>query len=333
MVLLNRREFDGLEKGTGKAETGFETHKVSATDMIVSHLEITQIFCEVDDFCQQFEQLWQQQSQLPSMPGERRSRSRLCLSEVMTIVIAFHGSGFRTFKDFYTLQVLPHWRRAFPKLVSYTRFVDLIPWSLMLLCCYLYTRLGEMTGISFIDSTPLEVCHPKRAHRHRVFATHAAWGKSSMGWYYGFKLHLLVNEWGELLAFQLTPANVDDRKPVPALTQGIMGKLFGDRGYISQALFEQLWQRGLQLVTKLKKNMKNRLMPLLDKILLRKRAIIESVNDQLKNIAQIEHSRHRSPLNFMVNLIAGLIAYTYQDSRPTLDLHPKGFPALPDAIF
>lgn len=302
-------------------------------ETIVSHLDVTQIFCDVDDFYQQFEQLWQQQPQLPSMLGEKRSRSRLHLSEVMTIVIAFHGSGFRTFKDFYTLCVLPHWRGAFPNLVSYTRFVELMPWSLMLLCCYLYTRLGEMTGISFMDSTPLEVCHPQRAHSHRVFSHYAAWGKNSMGWYYGFKLHLLINEHGELLAFQLTPANVDDRTPVPELTKGIIGKLFGDRGYISQALFEQLWQRGLQLVTKIKKNMKNRLMPLLDKILLRKRAIIESVNDQLKNISQIEHSRHRSPLNFMVNLIAGLVAYTYQESRPSLDLQPKGLPALPEAIF
>ncbi len=302
-------------------------------ESIVSHLDVVQIFCDVDDFCQQFERLWAQQSHLPSMQGEKRSRSRLCVSEVMTILIAFHGSGARTFKDFYTLTVLPYWRKAFPQLVSYNRFVELMPWSLMLLCCYLHIRLGEGSGISFIDATPLAVCHPKRAHCHRVFADFAAWGKSTMGWFYGFKLHLVVNDQGELLAFQLTPANVDDRVPVPDLTQGLIGKLFGDRGYISQALFEQLWQQGLQLITKLKKNMKNRLMPLLDKILLRKRALIESVHDQLKNVAQVEHSRHRSPLNFLVNLIAGLIAYTYQPSKPALDLQAKGFPALPDALF
>ncbi len=264
--------------------------------MIGSHLDVTQIFWDVDDFCQQFERLWQQQPQLPSMLKEKRSRSRLHLSEVMTIVIAFDGSGYRTFKDFYTLQVLPHWRGAFPRLVSYNRFVELMPWSLMLLCCYLYSRLGEMTGISVIDSTPLKVCHPKRAPTRWLGARYAAWGNSSMGWYYGFKLHLGINEHAELLSFQLTAANVDDRTSVPELTKGIIGKLFGDRGYISQALFEQLWQQGLQLVTKLKKNMKNRLMPLLDKILLRKRALIESVNDQLKNIAQIEHSRSSQPL-------------------------------------
>lgn len=159
------------------------------------------------------------------------------------------------------------------------------------------------------------------------------WGKNSLGWYYGFKLHLIVNERGELLAFKLTAANTDDRVPVPDLTKHLMGKLFGDRGYLSQELFEQLYERGLQLVTRLKKKMKNRLMPLMDKIMLRKRAIIESVNDHLKNICQIEHSRHRSPLNFLVNLLAGLVAYTYLEKKPSLDLNSKGFPALPAAAF
>jgi IS5 family transposase len=300
---------------------------------IVSRLDITRIFCEVDDFCQQFEQQWHQQPQLPSMPGERRSQSRLSLSEIMTIAIAFHGSGFRTFKEFYTLCVLPHWGGAFPRLVSYTRFVELMPWGLMMLCCFLHTRKGEVTGIAFIDSTPIEVCHPCRVHAHQVFKGLVKWGKNSVGWYFGFKLHLIINDQGELLAFKLTPANTDDRQPVPQMTPDLMGQLFGDRGYISQELFEELYQRGLQLVTKSKKNMKNRLVKLMDKILLRKRAVIESVNDRLKNICQIEHSRHRSCWNFLVNLVAGLIAYTYQEKKPSLDLEFKGLPALPPAIF
>ena len=251
----------------------------------------------------------------------------------MTIAVAFPGSGFRTFKEFYTLCVLPHWRRAFPNLVSYSRFVELMPWCLMLLCGFLHTRQGDCTGIAFIDSTPRAVCHPARAHAHKVFKGQAQWGKNSVGWYFGFKLHLIVNDQGELLAFKLTPANTDDRKPVPDLAQDLLGKLFGDRGYISQALFEQLYERGLQLITKSKKNMKNRLVKLIDKILLRKRALIESINDQLKNICQIEHSRHRSMFNFLVNLLAGLIAYTYQEKKPSLDLECKGLPALPPAVF
>ena len=99
-----------------------------------------------------------------------------------------------------------------------------------------------------------------------------------------------------------------------------LGKLFGDKGYISKALFETLWADGLHLITRLKKNMKNHLMPMIDKILLRKRALIETINDQLKNISQIEHTRHRSVANFMVNLLAGLIAYTYQPRKPSLNI-------------
>ena len=160
------------------------------------------------------------------MLGERRCRSRMGLSEIMTIVIAFHGSGFRTFKEFYTLQVLPYWGKAFPSLVSYTRFVELMPWCLMLLCCFRPSRRGEMTSISFIDSIPIEVCHPNR------FESLVGWGKNSMGWHYGFKLHLIINDKGELLAFKPTGGNTDDRKLVPDMVDGLIGKLFGDRGYI-----------------------------------------------------------------------------------------------------
>ena len=141
-----------------------------------------------------------------------------------------------------------------------------------------------------------------------------------MGWFYGFKLHLVVNDRGELLAFRITPGNVDDREPVPELTAGLTGKLIGDRGYLSQQLFDELWERGLQLITKIRRNMRNQLMPMVDKLLLRKRAIIESINDQLKNIQQIEHTRHRRVVNAMVNVLAALVAYTHQPRKPSLNL-------------
>src|SRR5213080_4624559 len=103
----------------------------------------------------------------------------------------------------------------------------------------------------------------------------------------------------------------------------------GIRGYISQRLFEQLWEQGVQLITKLRKNMKNRLLPLFDKLLLRKRSLVETINDQLKNISQIEHSRHRSPFNFFVNLIAGLVAYTFREKKPSLNIRlPQALPAV-----
>ena len=142
-----------------------------------------------------------------------------------------------------------------------------------------------------------------------------------MGWFYGFKLHLVINEVGELLACQFTAGNVDDRQPVPQLAKRLTGKLFGDKGYISAKLFAELWEQGVQLVTSIRSNMKNKLMPLMDKILLRKRSLIETVNDQLKNIAQIEHTRHRSPTNFMVNLTAALISYTHQPKKPSLNIN------------
>jgi hypothetical protein len=191
---------------------------------------------------------------------------------------------------------------------------------MMPMLAYLQRRYGACTGISFIDSTSLEVCDPKRIHQHRVFVLDAKRGKSSMGWFFGFKLHLAVNDQGELLACSLTPGNVDDRAPVPSMVQHLRGKLIGDRGYISAPLTKMLFEQGLHLITRLRKNMKNQLMHLSDKLLVRKRAIIESIIDQLKNISQIEHTRHRSPTNFVVHLIAGLIAYSHQDKKPGLHL-------------
>jgi len=244
-------------------------------------------------------------------------------SEMMTILIWFHESHYRTFKAYYTEYVQVHLRREFPTLVSYHRFVELMPSLLVPLVAYLHTQLGECSGISFIDSTPLKVCHNARIHQHRVFAGRAARGKTSVGWFFGFKLHLVVNERGELLSFCLTPGNVDDRRPVPKLATDLFGKLFGDKGYLSQPLAEHLLvTQGLQLITKLRKKMQNRLLSLSDKVLLRKRAIIETINDQLKNICQIEHSRHRSPVNFLVNLITGLINYCHQPKKPSLGLRP-----------
>lgn len=299
----------------------------------LARLNLTEIFCDIDDFYQVLERVGGLVAQLPYDGKAKQYRSQLSISEVTTIVIAFHSSGYRTFKEFYTLQVLPNWKKAFPDLVSYNRFIELMPWSVIGLMCFLNTCVGEMTGISFVDSTSLEVCHPKRVHSHKVFKDLAGWGKSSVGWYFGFKLHLMINDRGQILAFALTEGNVDDRKPVPEMAKRLFGKLFGDRGYVSQPLFEQLFAQGLELIARRRKNMKNTLVKLMDKILLRKRAIIESVNDQLKNICQVEHSRHRSRFNFLVNLLAGLVAYSYHPMKPSLDLNDKGFQALPQAIF
>ncbi len=227
-------------------------------------MDILPIFCDIDDFCLFFEPLWNKRL-LSEVPPQRQRATTLCLSEVMTIIVLFHSSGYRNFKTFYTAHVLRHMTWAFPKLVSYNRFVELMPAALVPLCGYLQTRKGECSGISFIDSTSLKVCHNRRIPSHKVFAGCARRGKTSVDWFYGFKLHLVINDCGELLSLRLTPGNVDDRRPVPEMIKGLFGKLFGDRGYVSQPLFETLYDQQVQMVTKLKTKMKNRLTPILKK--------------------------------------------------------------------
>jgi hypothetical protein len=280
------------------------------------------LFCDLDDFCRWFEPRWQ--TRLLTSPGVHRQRpSGLALSELLTLLVVFHDSDYRTFKHFYLDQVCRHWRQEFPHLPSYTRLVERIPSALVALSAYLTSRLRATRGIAFIGSLSLRVCHNRRIPSHKVFVGLAQRGKTSVDWFYGFKLHLVVNDTGDLLALRFTPGNVDDRAPVPALTEDLWGKLFGDRGYISQALFEQLWEHGLPLITKLKQRMKNKLMPLIDKLLLRKRALIESIGEQLKHVCQIEHTPHRSAHNGFVNMLAALVAYTWQEHHPSLHLQPE----------
>jgi IS5 family transposase len=204
----------------------------------------------------------------------------------------------------------------------------LLPRVLIPLLVYFDQCKGYCTGVSFVDATSLAVCHNRRIARHKVFAEQAARGKTTMGWFYGFKLHFVINDRGEILAFYLTPGKVDDRQPVPDLTQGLFGKLFADKGYLSLKLFEVLFERGLELITAVRKNMPNRLLLLSDKLLLRQRSIIETINDQLKNISQIEHSRHRSVTNFLVNVVAAILAYCHQPKKPSLNLSPQQMQAL-----
>jgi len=290
------------------------------------------LFFDCDEFCRVFEPPLRALL-LNDGKRHRHRESTLSTSEVMTILILFQASGFRNLKTYYTQYVCVHMRREFPNLVSYERFVELQSQTALPLTAFLQTRFGRCTGISFVDATSIAICHNRRIESNKVFRGLAKRGKTSVGWFYGFKVHLVINDSGELLGVMITSGNVDDRKPVPAMTKKLFGKLFGDRGYVSQKLFDELYKRGLQLITKLRKNMKNKLMPMVDKLLLRKRSLIETINDQLKNICQIEHTRHRSKINFLVNLLAALIAYTYQEKKPSLNLHPDDLAALPATVF
>lgn len=288
-------------------------------------MNLVELFCTVDDFCIQFTSLMKKQ-----LIGTT-SRDRPCqlsMSEIMTILIHFHQSGYRSFKHYYLDHVCVYLNDDFPELVTYPRFVALIPRTFIPLTVFLTTLFGECRGISFVDSTSLAVCHNKRIKQHKVFEKQAARGKTSMGWFYGFKVHLITNDQGELLSVQITPGNVDDRKPIPQMAKDLWGKLFGDKGYLSKKLTEKLLDQGLLLVTKVRKNMSKPLMSDENKALLRKRAIIETVIDQLKNISQIEHTRHRSPTNCFVNVLCGLIAYCFQPKKPSLHFEDSNLPTL-----
>lgn len=290
-------------------------------------MELVSLFYLIDEFCKEYEPQWRQ-SLVENSLCQRQRKSRLSLPDVLTITVFFHLSGYRMFKWYYEREVLGQGFTAscFPSAVSYNQFLELMGNSLVPLghCLLWLCSLSTKTGIQFIDSTSIVVCSNLRINRHKVFQASAARGHTSEGWFFGFKLHIIVNDRGELLAVRVTPGNMADANKaiVTGLAKGLSGKLYGDKGYLSKELFEQLWQQGLQLVTNIRRNMKQRLLPLWDKLMLRKRFIIETINDHLKNNEQIEHSRHRSFTNFSVNLLAGLIAYQLQPKKPQIRL-PK----------
>lgn len=280
---------------------------------------LVELYCSVDDFWKSFKQEWDKHL-IDSGKLKRGPELKLTIPEMMTIVILYHQSNYRTFKHFY-FYICNYLKKEFPNLISYSRFVYLMKSIFVPLFGYLLSLRGLITGIAFIDSTSIAVCHNKRIQRNKVFKGLAKRGKTTSGWFYGFKLHLIINDKGEILAFQLTPGNISDVSMVETLSKDIFGKLFGDKGYISSDISKNLLKRGLELFTSIRANMKQKLISLTDKILLRKRSLIETVNDQLKNISQIEHTRHRSVSNFLVNMLGGIAAYCHQPKKPSLKLY------------
>lgn len=280
--------------------------------------KLVELYCSVDDFWKQFKNEWDKH--LIERTWPHGPEPELSTPEMMTIVILFHQSNFRTFKHFYCEYVLESLRKEFPKLISYSRFVYLMKTLFIPLFAFLLHSRGKITGIAFVDSTKIQVCHNKRIPRNKVFSGIARRGKTTAGWFYGFKLHLIINEVGEILAFQFTPGNKADVSTLESLSRGISGKLFGDKGYISADIAKKLFERGLKLFTTFRKKMKNKLIEIKDKILLRKRVLVETVNDQLKNISQLEHTRHRSVGNFFVNALGAIAAYTQQPKKPRIKM-------------
>ena len=290
-------------------------------------VDITALYCCLDDFCKVFEE-WEAHRLIPS--GQTRKRSgKLSRSEMLFIMVLFHLSPYKNFKTFYLYGIGVQHRGGFRDLPHYDRFITLMPRLFAPLMVLLHSLSGEETGIYFVDSTKLAVCHNRRIHRHKVFDGLAARGKTSMGWFFGLKLHFVINHKGQIMALKITPGNIADTTVLDEITQHLSGKAYADKGYISREEFRKLWQRGLHLITGIRRNMRNHLMLLGDKIMLRKRFVIETVLDILKCEMGLEHSRHRSVINAMVHVLSCLVAYAYRPGKPSISSRAKQSEAYP----
>jgi Transposase DDE domain len=290
-------------------------------------IDITALYCCLDDFCKLLAD-WEAHRLLPSEQTRQRP-GKLSRAEMLLIVVLFHLSPFKHFKAFYCYGIGQQYRAYFGDLPHYDRFISLMPRLFVPLMVLLHSLSGEPSGVDFADSTKLAVCHNRRIHRHRVFKGLAARGKTSMGWFYGLKLHFVINHKGQIMALKITPGNTADSTVLDAMTQHLTGALYADKGYIGRELFRKLWQRGLHLITSIRRNMRNYLMPLADKIMLRKRFLIETVLDTLKSEMGLEHSRHRSVGNAMVHVLSCLVAYAFRPGKPSISLTSQRLEAYP----
>jgi hypothetical protein len=290
-------------------------------------VDITALSCCLDDFCKVFE-AWEAYRLIPSQATRQRP-GKLSRSEMLFIMVLFHLSPFKHFKLFYLYGVGHQYRACFGDVPHYDRFVSLMPRLFAPLMILLHSLSGEQTGLYFADSTKLAVCHNRRIHRHKVFAGLAARGKTSMGWFYGLKLHFVINHKGQIMALKITPGNTADSSMLQEMTKHLAGKLYADQGYIGHEMFKTRWQRGLHLITGIRRNMKNYLMPMADKIMLRKRFVIETVLDTLKSEMGLEHSRHRSVSNAMVHVLSCLVAYAFRPGKPSISISGKQIQAYP----
>jgi hypothetical protein len=290
-------------------------------------IDITALYCCLDDLCKVFAD-WEAHQLIPS-PTRRQRSGKLSRAEMLFIMVLFHLSPYKNFKTFYLYGIGCQHRACFRDLPHYDRFVSLMPRLFVLLMVLLHSLSGEETGVYFADSSKLAVCHNCRIGRHQVFDGLAARGKTSTGWFFGLKLHVVINHKGQIMALKITPGNTADSTVLDEISQHLRGKLYADKGYISREVFTKLWQRGLHLITGIRRNMRNHLMLLGDKIMLRKRFVIETVLNILKSEMGLEHTRHRSPVNAMVHILSCLVAYTYRPGKPSISLTNQKLEAYP----
>jgi hypothetical protein len=201
----------------------------------------------------------------------------------------------------------------FPGFPSYNRFIELMNRVIFPLTIFSQLNAGRKTGIYYIDSSCLPVCHIKRSKRHKTFESVATYGKTSVGWFFGLKLHIVTNHKGELMTFKVTKGDCHDAKVAPNLLTPFEGLAFGDKGYLGKKIFDELFKNGLKLITRKRKNMKNtEILSKFEQQMLNQRGIIETVFGHLKYCYHVWHSRHRSIANAMTHLVAALAIYTIQ---------------------
>lgn len=275
--------------------------------------QLVAIFCEIDDFCKDLEKNMPQPLLSGPSKGKRGPERCLSISEIMTIQILFQMVGYRNFKTFYTGFLQKYWQKYFPTMPSYSRFVELMSLAIFPLTLFIQLKRGKKTGIYYIDSTCLPVSHIKRSNNHRTFEEVAQYGCTSVGWFFGLKLHLVTNDLGEIIAFKITQGNRHDSAVAESLLGTLEGLAFGDKGYIGKKLYEILLNKGLKLITRKRKNMKATLqLSDFEKQLLNQRNLIETIFNCLKHKYHIWHTRHRSIINALTHLVAALAAYTIE---------------------
>jgi hypothetical protein len=292
----------------------------------MTELQLTSIFCLIDDFCKQF--FYEFQKHLIGSKKKIRKPRNDCLSEaeIITILVWFNLSGYKCFKHFY-LSFFNNLQLYFPKSPSYERFVILQKKAFIamnIFMQFLAKNHSHKTDVYYIDSTFLEVCKNQRIYRHKTFNGLAARGMSSCGWFFGFKLHLITNHIGEIISFMITRGNVSDTTMTVKLSKDLKGFLFGDKGYLSNKTAQDLLKQGLHLITKVRANMKSKPISETNQLLLRKRGIVETVFGQLKDFRHLVHTKYRSVINYFINILSALIAYVVNPSKPSICLNRVG---------
>lgn len=274
--------------------------------------QLIAIFCQIDDFCKELDSYSEHKLLTGPNSTKRGPSCSLTISEIMTVLVMFQYSGYRTFKNFYKGFLSEYWRAYFPSLPSYERFIAIMNRAIFPMVLFTQIHSGKRTGIYYIDSSCLPVCHLKRSKRHKTFNAVSEYGKTSVGWFFGLKLHIVINHNGELIAFKITNGKRHDAAEAASILQSLQGLAFGDKGYIGKKLFERLFENGLKLITRQRKNMKKVPKTKYEQQLLNQRGIIETVIGHLKHRFQVWHTRHRSQINAMTHLLAALAAYTIE---------------------